>query len=81
MALDGKARLLQKKEELTDELKFLEEEDAANRDEKGNLKKRPTQVEREAESNQEYYESMRRKLKDYMGYLERRNEAQRRLML
>lgn len=48
MAIDGKAKLLKKKDELIEELKKLEEMEADRRDENGNFKQKQTAAEREA---------------------------------
>lgn len=69
MALDGQARLFKKKDELTEELRKLEEMEAERRDENGKIKMKQSAAEREVQENQEYYEAMRKKLSDYMGHL------------
>lgn len=76
-AIDGQARLFKKKDELTEELRKLEEMEAERRDENGKIKMKQSAAEREMQENAEYYESMRKKLSDYMGHLQKRNEAQR----
>ena len=67
MAIDGQARLNKKKDELTEELRRLEEEVRDIRRESGPVKM--SKAEREKEANQAYYEEMRKKLKDFMGHL------------
>ena len=81
MALDGQARLYKKKDELTEELRKLEQMEAERRDENGKIKMKQSAAEREAQENQEYYDAMRKKLSDYMGHLQKRNEAQRQQLL
>jgi hypothetical protein len=83
-ALDGKVKLQSKRDELAEELAALEAEGVANGGcldggrearEKERELRRMGKAEREAKQAHEYYEMMKKKMREYSGYLEKRNEA------
>ena len=85
MAIDGRSKLQAKKDELTEELKQIEEEeDIMNQDDDEGAspervaKKKKKQKE---DANQKFYENSIKKLENYMATLQKRNEAQRRGLL
>lgn len=84
MAIDGRQKLQAKKDELTDELKQMEEEeDMFNQEEEGTsglLSPSKKQKQKEDES-QKFYENNLRRLQNHMLSLQKRNEAQRRGLL
>lgn len=84
MAIDGRQKLQAKKDELTDELKQMEEEeDMFNQEEEGTsglLSSSKKQKQKEDES-QKFYENNLRRLQNHMLSLQKRNEAQRRGLL
>lgn len=84
MAIDGRQKLQAKKDELTEELKQLEEEeDVFNQDEEGTTgSQSPNKKQKQKEdASQKFYENNLRRLQNHMMTLRKRNEAQRRGLL
>lgn len=79
MAIEGRARLSKKRDELTEELQQLEEK----RDEvKSNNNDDTPYIGLTSEGiNQDFYDSTINKMRNFVGHLQKRNRAQRKATL